>query len=275
MATYLLSWNPKVWDWTGIQDDIAEVAENGYSEIQWSTGVTKKIKAGDRVFLMRLGAEPRGIVASGWARSDVQRRNQYKRRLYIDVDFDVILQPDSIFPIEILQSDAFYRRVHWTPQASGVSIPDSIAKQLEKDWKKFINRPVSNNRFEYADEIEVKNEPPQKASTEIYRILRDTALARNVKEKHNYVCQVCDLVPIQLPNGNFYAEAHHLIPLGKHGGLDVEGNIICVCPNCHAKLDFGVIKLQIRKLQTHKNHRVEEKFVQYHNKEIYNKTSFK
>ncbi len=78
MTTYLLSWNPKVWEWARIQDDISEIAEYGFSEMQWSTGVTKKIKAGDRVFVMKLGSEPRGIVASGWATSDVQQSNRYK-----------------------------------------------------------------------------------------------------------------------------------------------------------------------------------------------------
>ena len=78
MTTYLLSWNPIVWKWKNIQANIAKVASNGYSEMQWSTGVTKKIKAGDRVFVMKLGVEPRGIVASGWATSDVQQSDNYK-----------------------------------------------------------------------------------------------------------------------------------------------------------------------------------------------------
>jgi 5-methylcytosine-specific restriction enzyme A len=279
MTTYLLSWNPKKWEWENMQDDIAEIAQKGFFEMRWSSGVTKKIKPNDRVFLMKLGVEPRGVVASGRATSGYQQNTHFsdksKKALYIGVRFDTILDPISVFPIEILLHEKLYAGVHWTPQASGMSIPDNVAKQLEKDWKKFINRPTLSNHFEYADETESKNSPPLKVLTEIYRILRDTALARKIKEKHNFVCQVCDLAPIQLPNGNFYAEAHHLMPLGKHGGLDIEGNIICVCPNCHAKLDYGVIKLKIGKLQAHKMHRVEERFVKYHNKEIYNKMSFK
>src|SRR5687767_12964855 len=105
MTTYLLSWNPKVWEWKNIQANIAEVGRKGYSEMQWSTGVTKKIKAGDRVFVMKLGVEPRGIVASGWATSDVQYRKEYTRALYIDGYFDVILEPNAVFPIEFLQND--------------------------------------------------------------------------------------------------------------------------------------------------------------------------
>ena len=88
-----------------------------------------------------------------------------------------------------------------------------------------------------------------------------------------YLQAPCDTEPIQLPNGKFYAEAHHLIPLGKHGGLDVEENIICVCPNCHVKLDYGVIAIEFGKLQTVPTHLVGDEFVKYHNREIYNKSS--
>lgn len=82
---------------------------------------------------------------------------------------------------------------------------------------------------------------------------------------------MCGADPIRLPNGQFYAEAHHLIPLGKYAGLDVEGNIICVCPSCHVKLDYGVIALEFEKLKTVSTHLIKEDFVEYHNREIYNK----
>lgn len=124
-----------------------------------------------------------------------------------------------------------------------------------------------------ANDIEIENNLPERVLTETYRVLRDTALARRIKEIHNYVCQVCGTDPIQLPNGKFYAEAHHLIPLGKHGGLDVEGNIICVCPNCHVKLDYGVIAVVFGKLQTVSAHVIREEFVKYHNGEIYSQNA--
>lgn len=38
---------------------------------KWTCGVNKSIKAGDRVFLIKLGLEPKGIVASGIAITDV------------------------------------------------------------------------------------------------------------------------------------------------------------------------------------------------------------
>ena len=65
MGTYLLLWNPKQWEWKDIEDYIN--AKKGIEKdyIRWSIGNTKKIKIGDRVFLMRLGEEPKGIIAAG------------------------------------------------------------------------------------------------------------------------------------------------------------------------------------------------------------------
>lgn len=38
-------------------------------------------------------------------------------------------------------------------------------------------------------------------------------------------------------------EAHQLIPIGAqddfNNSLDVDANIVCLCPNCHRKLHYG------------------------------------
>ena len=73
------------------------------------------------------------------------------------------------------------------------------------------------------------NDPPEAAriETTIYRILRDTALSREVKIAHNFKCQLCSMT-IQLGDGNYYAEAHHVKPLGRpYNGPDTIDNIIC------------------------------------------------
>jgi len=47
-----------------------------------------------------------------------------------------------------------------------------------------------------------------------------------------------------LPGGVAYAEGAHIRPLGKpHDGDDVEGNVLCLCPNDHLLLDRGAVFL--------------------------------
>ena len=64
---------------------------------------------------------------------------------------------------------------------------------------------------------------PTGVIVEVYRSLRDTALARRIKERHHYECQVCG-ESVQLLRDKRYAEGHHIKPLGRmYGGEDREG----------------------------------------------------
>jgi len=113
------------------------------------------------------------------------------------------------------------------------------------------------------------NEPDRTESHLVttYRVLRDTALARRIKADNDHKCQICD-ERILLGEDNPYAEAHHVRPLGSpHNGPDHPGNIVCVCPNCHVKLDYGAIEID---QMIFKN--VLPEFIQYHNEVIRKKS---
>jgi hypothetical protein len=109
----------------------------------------------------------------------------------------------------------------------------------------------------------------ERVESTIYRILRDTAMALKVKHLHNYKCQICGHT-IELPGGGRYAEAHHIKPLGeKHNGPDVIGNILCLCPNHHVELDYGVLPITVSELRCYKGHEIDPKYVDYHNQFVY------
>jgi len=116
--------------------------------------------------------------------------------------------------------------------------------------------------------IDIENpSQPERVKQETYRILRDTALARMVKESHQYQCQICGQT-LKLKDNMPYAEAHHVWPLGTpHNGWDVRGNILCVCPNDHVLLDYGAIKLDETHLEG-----IGKEYIDYHNEYIYGKT---
>ena len=66
----------------------------------------------------------------------------------------------------------------------------------------------------------------------------------------------------------FYAEAHHLKPLGgEHRGPDIEGNLICLCPNHHALFDYFAVRLDVGKL-AFCEHTLGAEFVDYHNARV-------
>lgn len=129
------------------------------------------------------------------------------------------------------------------------------------DWQFSIPQAVDLNEPGPAARVEIKQS----------RILRDTAIAREVKKLHGFKCQLCGDA-VKLYGGKLYAEAHHIQPLGSpHNGPDIKENIICVCPNHHAQLDFGAISLEAMNLRICLGHKIAKKYIDYHNEKVFGK----
>ena len=108
----------------------------------------------------------------------------------------------------------------------------------------------------------------ERVLVEIYRVLRDTALARRVKAEKSYSCQLCGRT-VRLSDTELYAEAHHVKPLGgRHRGPDVRENILCVCPTCHVLLDYGAVLLVAGEVPE-----ISAEHIAYHNKVIAKRAS--
>jgi putative restriction endonuclease len=119
-------------------------------------------------------------------------------------------------------------------------------------------------------------EPAPRYEATVSRLVRDTAITRQVKTLHGYRCQVCG-ERLATPAG-FYAEAAHIRPLGApHHGPDVLSNVLCLCPNHHALFDFGSfgvaddysllgLRGQLRILNTHQ---LDLGHLAYHRQHIY------
>jgi predicted restriction endonuclease len=90
-----------------------------------------------------------------------------------------------------------------------------------------------------------------------------------------------------LVGGGRYAETHHIRPLGRnHKGIDKETNMIVLCPNHHAMMDFGAIAIHPDQLTIispessypqHPDplqlvqHPIGKEFLEYHMENIFNK----
>ena len=150
MKTWLITWNPLRWSWddkySGYLEMKNQINQTGLSYRTWSCGCNKSIQKGDRIFLIRLGVEPRGIIASGYAATGVfegPHWNQEKeaagikcRRIFIE--FDKIQDPihdDMIIMDRLKEISSSYR---WSSQVSGIEIPSHISEELEEIWKNTI-----------------------------------------------------------------------------------------------------------------------------------------
>lgn len=136
--------------------------------------------------------------------------------------------------------------------------------------EQLLVNPETLSLTPYAVDIDSPLEA-QRIKTETYRILRDTALARQVKQVYNCRCQICRL-SLMIEENTPYAEAHHVKPLGApHNGPDRLNNITCVCPNCHVLLDYGALLIDKSKLYLSDDHIISDEFIDYHNGNIFKK----
>jgi putative restriction endonuclease len=118
--------------------------------------------------------------------------------------------------------------------------------------------------------------PVPRSTTVVQRQIRNSAVAEAVKRWHAYRCQVCGIT-LQVAAGP-YAEGAHIRPLGRpHLGPDVPGNVLCLCPNDHVRLDNGSIYLlddftivdartgrKLGVLHREYHHRIDRAYIQYH-----------
>lgn len=116
---------------------------------------------------------------------------------------------------------------------------------------------------------------PRRLATTL-RLVRDTAITRQVKLLHDYHCQVCG-TRLASPAGP-YAEAAHIRPLGApHHGPDVLANVLCLCPNHHILFDLGSFGVAddgnlmgiAGTLRTHLRHLIAPEFLAYHRIHFY------
>lgn len=137
MTTYLLTWNPEKFALGGDQ-----TVEPGV-EIRWSCQSRQPV-VGDTVVLMRLGVEPRGLIARGTVTrpsfEDADWKDPNATRNYIMIRLDDY-RPDcasGLLPILLLQLALPDQR--WNPQSSGIRVADDVATRLDALWRQGAGR---------------------------------------------------------------------------------------------------------------------------------------
>ena len=195
MATYLLIWNHEYSHWDNIADAAQEIKERGVLAGRWSVGSRESIQKGDRLFLVRLGKEPKGIMASGRAASDVYPDTHWnnsqtqKEALYVDINFDRILVPgiDRIINIDLLENHPVLKKKYWHPRWSGSEIPDDVANELEEIWK--CDKDNNRNKSKTIDRENV-----QSAQEIVEKLLPDAKLRKNILHLlSNAICYANEL----------------------------------------------------------------------------------
>jgi 5-methylcytosine-specific restriction protein A len=146
---YLFVWNSAKWPWPEIGEDSRLLESGGQVSGAWNCVSHKKVKTGDRAFVSKVGAEPRGVFASGFIASEpfLAKSRKGKEIHHVMIDFDVILDPgkSAILTLELLNLGQLAKQL-WTPQSSGISMKPELAKELEALWQDFLHNEIKWKR---------------------------------------------------------------------------------------------------------------------------------
>lgn len=247
MATYLLTWNPNRWTWTDLPDIVAALRRGERRKFRWSTGNRKHMSPGDRLYLLRLRVEPRGIVASGVATSAVYQSEDWaehkpkteKLTNYIDFVFDALVDPDSepecVLAVDTLKEHV--QDVDWHPQASGVEISGDSARRVERIWQGL--HPEIREALRPDEEIAAATFAEGAVRCVYVDTYERNSAARQACIEHfGTECHVCgfDFESVYGERGAGYIEVHHLKPISEVGEqyeVHPIKDLRPVCPNCH------------------------------------------
>ena len=259
--TFLFAWNPKKWKWETLQQSIDQIEQTGQATEKWSVISHRKIQPGDKAFLMRLGDEPKGIMAAGFV-STVPFLSKHwsgegKSMHCVMINFEVILDPgaEPLLSLDILNQGNL-ANVNWTPQSSGIEIAPEIADELEAVWFDFLTtNEISYNHYletEIVDQtIYLEGMPNQVVITKYER----NPYARKICIDHyGLSCAVCkfNFEETYGEIGKNFIHVHHLTQvatIGKEYTIDPVKDLRPVCPNCHSMLHKRYPPLTIEELK--------------------------
>jgi 5-methylcytosine-specific restriction protein A len=252
MSTFLFAWNPNRWNWEDLQESIEHLEKVGYVERRWSCGNSKSIRKGDRVFLIRLGKEPRGIMGSGYAKSSYYVASHWdgtegKTTNYIDIEFDILINPNKnkLFDKEYLEITDKNNLQQWFPQQSGITIKEKVLDSLESNWFNFIqeNKYIKNSFVSNDVTTTIKETYKEGKAKDIVqtRYERNPEARKRCLIHYGYSCEVC-LFNFEKHFGEIgkeFIHVHHInqiSEIGKEYKVDPIKDLIPVCPNCHAMI---------------------------------------
>ncbi len=143
MATHLLTWNPDRYSWRELPDLSYAFMHGRPVTARLSCGSNRRVRLGDRFFLIRLSRFPVAIFASGRVVRGVheihdkvaQDSGRAGTGLFAGVRFDVLVDPDG--PQALTRrhlSRGALARFRWETGQSGRTLGANVAEALEAVW---------------------------------------------------------------------------------------------------------------------------------------------
>lgn len=256
MPTFLLTWNPTRWPWANLAEASQQTVDGVPYASRWSTGNTRRITRGDRVFLLKQGEEPRGIIAAGRITSeevydaphyDPQRAAQGDTALRADVVFERILNPAESAPLPVEDVEAGpLSDVYWQIPASGTELADDAARALEVLWSRHLEQIDGPRYLNSGEAIDASPGPefvPEAGDWRVsaFRQIKarrgQQAFRDSLRERYGGKCMIsgCTLMDV--------VEAAHIKPY-RGDGDNHAANGLLLRADLHTLFDLDLIGIE-------------------------------
>ncbi|CAH0298791.1 HNH endonuclease signature motif containing protein [Peribacillus sp. Bi134] len=106
-----------------------------------------------------------------------------------------------------------------------------------------VEKGFSNIEVDVTPDLQPIKKPTTIRGQKVWK--RDPVVAKRVLKKADFKCEIDNghITFISKSTDTPYMEAHHLIPMKYQNefqnSIDVDGNVVCLCPNCHRKIHHG------------------------------------
>ncbi|MBO6308821.1 MAG: hypothetical protein J6N70_08335, partial [Oribacterium sp.] len=195
---WLLAWNPKNYDWENVEKPFS--LDTMFSRISSGGGyydcwrcMSSKIKCGDLLYIMKLGKEPKGIFAAGYAISDSYIDDDDVRVVDVLLTKAIDFRTESIIPQQTLKD--LFPNQQWSPQGSGISVNPDAAKWLIEKWD---NRSEEKKDAPVIDILPSSNSEFLKYFAPLIQAIKELGGSATRKEAHEKVIELMDITEDEL-----------------------------------------------------------------------------
>jgi hypothetical protein len=139
-AAYLFTWNPTRFPFPKLDRHVRRIEEKGSTAFRWSTGNRTDVSPGTRVFLLRQGAEPRGLVGVGEIKGavvkgphwDARERKKGEESRLVEVLWTALAREPFLDLPRLVQETG--DSTVWSTRSGGIELERAVALRLEEVW---------------------------------------------------------------------------------------------------------------------------------------------
>jgi putative restriction endonuclease len=241
---FLITWKPEGWPYSRLKKLIGDFEQGREAREDWRFAAHRKVRPGDRVYLYKQGASPRGVFGVGRA-GGVPKRNPSagpnQREWQVPIVFDLIVDPYKSILVgdeELAKLPAPKHR--WSNQSSGISLEAAVARGIDVR--------IASTVLLHDDEGDDQPFDPDNIQDARERIRRAIIWRRGQHDFRHALLDAyegkCAITGCDLPD---ILEAAHIVP---YRGLETNNirNGLLLRSDIHTLFDCGLLSIDSKSM---------------------------